>query len=163
MIVFGYAVRSMKGNRRPSRPAGATREPRRYYPDITQCYPASEAFTERSNGVNHVLEPEHAAAAPGTTRQTRRRNREMLPKVTRPSPMGSSMSATRTRSSASTCGAETRRRLFLCVLLLAGAIAAPAAQRADQITVPGGQLRYVNCPQAPFLDDTTATNVCNGI
>jgi len=39
---------------------------------------------------------------------------------------------------------------------------APAGQRADQITVPGGQLRYVNCPQAPFLD-TTATNVCNGI
>ena len=39
---------------------------------------------------------------------------------------------------------------------------APAAQRADQISVPGGQLRYVNCPQAPFID-TTATNVCNGI
>ena len=39
---------------------------------------------------------------------------------------------------------------------------APAAQRADQIAVPGGQLRYVNCPVAPFLD-TTATNVCNGI
>lgn len=38
----------------------------------------------------------------------------------------------------------------------------PAANRADQITVPGGQLRYVNCPLAPFLD-TTATNVCNGI
>jgi uncharacterized protein GlcG (DUF336 family) len=39
---------------------------------------------------------------------------------------------------------------------------APATQRADQISVPGGQLRYVNCPVAPFLD-TTATNVCNGI
>ncbi len=39
---------------------------------------------------------------------------------------------------------------------------APALQRADQIAVPGGQLRYVNCPVAPFLD-TTATNVCNGI
>ena len=38
----------------------------------------------------------------------------------------------------------------------------PQAQRADQIVVPGGQLRYVNCPQAPFLD-TNATNVCNGI
>ena len=40
---------------------------------------------------------------------------------------------------------------------------APAARRADQIGgVPGGQLRYVNCPVAPFLD-TNATNVCNGI
>jgi hypothetical protein len=39
---------------------------------------------------------------------------------------------------------------------------APAPQRADMLTVPGGQLRYVNCPVNPFLD-TTATNVCNGI
>jgi len=40
---------------------------------------------------------------------------------------------------------------------------APAAQRADQIPgLSGGQLRYVNCPIAPFLD-TTATSVCNGI
>ena len=40
---------------------------------------------------------------------------------------------------------------------------APAAQRADQIPgLSGGQLRYVNCPIAPFLD-STATNVCNGI
>jgi uncharacterized protein GlcG (DUF336 family) len=40
---------------------------------------------------------------------------------------------------------------------------APAASRADTIGgIPGGQLRYVNCPVAPFLD-TTATNVCNGI
>ena len=39
---------------------------------------------------------------------------------------------------------------------------APPAQRADTVTVPGGQLRYVSCPVAPFLD-TTATNVCNGI
>ena len=40
---------------------------------------------------------------------------------------------------------------------------APAAQRADQITgLPGGQLRYVSCPIAPFLDATT-TNVCNGL
>jgi hypothetical protein len=39
---------------------------------------------------------------------------------------------------------------------------APLAQRADQITVPGGQLRYVNCPVNPFLD-SSATNVCNGI
>ena len=39
---------------------------------------------------------------------------------------------------------------------------APVAIRADQVTVPGGQLRYVNCPQAPFID-STATDVCNGI
>lgn len=39
---------------------------------------------------------------------------------------------------------------------------APAARRADQISVPGGRLRYVSCPIAPFLD-TTDTNVCNGI
>jgi uncharacterized protein GlcG (DUF336 family) len=40
--------------------------------------------------------------------------------------------------------------------------APPAVPRADTISVPGGQLRYVNCPVAPFLD-TTATNVCSGI
>lgn len=39
---------------------------------------------------------------------------------------------------------------------------APPALRADQIAVPGGLLRYVSCPVAPFLD-TAATNVCNGI
>ena len=39
---------------------------------------------------------------------------------------------------------------------------APAGMRADQLAVPGGQLRYVNCPVNPFLD-STATNVCNGI
>ncbi len=39
---------------------------------------------------------------------------------------------------------------------------APPAIRADTIAVPGGRLRYVNCPVAPFLD-TTQTNVCNGI
>ncbi len=40
---------------------------------------------------------------------------------------------------------------------------APSAIRADSIAgLPGGQLRYVSCPLAPFLD-TTATNVCNGI
>jgi uncharacterized protein GlcG (DUF336 family) len=48
------------------------------------------------------------------------------------------------------------------VALGTGIANAPAAQRADQIAVPGGQLRYVNCPVAPFLD-TTTTNVCNGI
>ncbi len=48
------------------------------------------------------------------------------------------------------------------IALGTGIANAPALQRADQITVSGGQLRYVNCPVAPFLD-TTATNVCNGI
>ena len=48
------------------------------------------------------------------------------------------------------------------IALGTGIANAPPAQRADLITVPGGQLRYVNCPVAPFLD-TTATNVCNGI
>jgi uncharacterized protein GlcG (DUF336 family) len=47
--------------------------------------------------------------------------------------------------------------------LVTGIANAPPAQRADQISgLPGGHLRYVNCPVAPFLD-TTATNVCNGI
>jgi uncharacterized protein GlcG (DUF336 family) len=40
---------------------------------------------------------------------------------------------------------------------------APGAVRADQIGgIPGGQLRYVNCPVAPFLD-SSASNVCSGI
>ena len=39
---------------------------------------------------------------------------------------------------------------------------APAATRADNINVPGGRLRYVNCPVSPFLD-TNASNVCNGL
>ena len=48
-------------------------------------------------------------------------------------------------------------------ILGTGVANAPAAQRADTINgLPGGQLRYVNCPLAPFLD-TAATNVCNGI
>ena len=48
-------------------------------------------------------------------------------------------------------------------ILGTGVANAPAATRADTIGgIPGGQLRYVNCPFAPFLD-TTATNVCNGI
>jgi uncharacterized protein GlcG (DUF336 family) len=47
--------------------------------------------------------------------------------------------------------------------LATGVANAPAARRADQIGgLPGGQLRYVNCPVAPFLD-TTATNICDGI
>ncbi|MGE5523906.1 MAG: GlcG/HbpS family heme-binding protein [Rhodospirillaceae bacterium] len=39
---------------------------------------------------------------------------------------------------------------------------APAALRADRITLTGGQLRYVNCPIAPFLD-TNESNVCTGL
>ncbi|NML08495.1 heme-binding protein [Sphingomonas sp. G-3-2-10] len=40
---------------------------------------------------------------------------------------------------------------------------APAAIRADTLTMPGGtRLRYVNCPFAPFLD-TNAQNVCAGL
>jgi uncharacterized protein GlcG (DUF336 family) len=40
---------------------------------------------------------------------------------------------------------------------------APSNIRADTIpSIPGGNLRYVNCPVAPFLD-SSATNVCNGI
>ena len=45
---------------------------------------------------------------------------------------------------------------------LGGAINnAPAAQRADTLTPQGTRLRYVQCPQAPFLD-STAENVCDG-
>ena len=46
--------------------------------------------------------------------------------------------------------------------VLGTGIANAPGVRADTIAVPGGQLRYVNCPVSPFLD-TTATNVCNGI
>lgn len=38
---------------------------------------------------------------------------------------------------------------------------APPAIRIDQLVVPGGRLRYVQCPQAPFLD-TDEQNVCQG-
>ncbi len=49
------------------------------------------------------------------------------------------------------------------VALGTGVANAPAAIRADTVGgIAGGQLRYVNCPFAPFLD-TTSTNVCNGI
>ena len=48
-------------------------------------------------------------------------------------------------------------------ILNTGVAHAPAVQRADTISgLPGGQLRYVSCPIAPFLD-TTATNVCDGL
>src|SRR5262249_38497611 len=38
---------------------------------------------------------------------------------------------------------------------------APASIRADTLTPQGVRLRYVQCPQAPFLD-STADNVCEG-
>ncbi|MBM4202671.1 MAG: heme-binding protein [Gammaproteobacteria bacterium] len=45
---------------------------------------------------------------------------------------------------------------------LGGAIGnAPAAMRADRLTPKGVRLRYVQCPQAPFLDSND-TNVCEG-
>jgi uncharacterized protein GlcG (DUF336 family) len=43
-----------------------------------------------------------------------------------------------------------------------GTVSNAPGVRADTIAVPGGLLRYVNCPFSPFLD-TNATNVCNGI
>lgn len=39
---------------------------------------------------------------------------------------------------------------------------APAAMRSDTQTPQGVRLRYVQCPQAPFID-TTADNVCGGM
>ena len=39
---------------------------------------------------------------------------------------------------------------------------APANLRADTITLPGGQLRYVQCPQAPF-NNSSDQNVCVGL
>lgn len=38
---------------------------------------------------------------------------------------------------------------------------APANMRADQLTPSGVRLRYINCPQSPFLD-SDKENVCNG-
>jgi hypothetical protein len=46
--------------------------------------------------------------------------------------------------------------------LQGGAIGnAPVAARADTLAPAGSQLRYVNCPQAPFLD-SSAEGVCAG-
>ncbi|MGH7186778.1 MAG: heme-binding protein, partial [Pseudomonadota bacterium] len=46
--------------------------------------------------------------------------------------------------------------------ILGGAIGnAPAALRSDAFTAAGTRLRYVNCPQAPFLD-SNAEGVCAG-
>jgi uncharacterized protein GlcG (DUF336 family) len=38
---------------------------------------------------------------------------------------------------------------------------APASRRADTLTPQGVRLKYVQCPQAPFVDDDSQ-NVCNG-
>jgi uncharacterized protein GlcG (DUF336 family) len=38
---------------------------------------------------------------------------------------------------------------------------APASIRADQLTPQGVRLRYINCPQSPFLD-SNEENVCDG-
>lgn len=38
---------------------------------------------------------------------------------------------------------------------------APVNMRADQLTPQGTRLRYINCPQKPFLD-SNEENVCNG-
>jgi len=47
-------------------------------------------------------------------------------------------------------------------LLASGVGNAPAAMRADQVSVPGGQLRYTSCPVAPLLDSSTS-DVCAGL
>ena len=41
---------------------------------------------------------------------------------------------------------------------------APAEIRADQLSIPGqtSRLRFVNCPQVPFIGDDS-TEVCDGI
>lgn len=39
---------------------------------------------------------------------------------------------------------------------------APIAMRADRLALPGGQLRYVQCPQAPF-NNGDEQNVCAGL
>ncbi len=47
-------------------------------------------------------------------------------------------------------------------VVLNGAIGnAPASRRADQLVPRGARLRYVQCPQAPFID-STEQNVCEG-
>ena len=52
--------------------------------------------------------------------------------------------------------------LYNAGVALGGKIAnAPAAMRADQLAPQGSHLRYVECPQAPFLDSADG-NVCEG-
>ena len=47
-------------------------------------------------------------------------------------------------------------------LALNGAIGnAPPNRRADTLVPQGARLRYVQCPQAPFID-STEQNVCEG-
>jgi len=52
--------------------------------------------------------------------------------------------------------------LYDAGVALGGSIGnAAAARRADRLTPQGVRLRYVQCPQAPFID-SNATNVCQG-
>lgn len=52
--------------------------------------------------------------------------------------------------------------LYNAGVVLGGAIGnAPPAMRADQLAPQGVHLRYVQCPQSPFLD-SNADNVCDG-
>ncbi len=52
--------------------------------------------------------------------------------------------------------------LYNAGVVLNGTIAnAPPAMRADQLAPQGVHLRYVQCPQSPFLD-SNADNVCDG-
>ncbi|HVT34693.1 MAG TPA: heme-binding protein, partial [Nevskiaceae bacterium] len=52
--------------------------------------------------------------------------------------------------------------LYNAGLALGGAIAnAPAAMRADQLVPQGARLRYVQCPQSPFVN-SGEQNVCAG-
>jgi uncharacterized protein GlcG (DUF336 family) len=52
--------------------------------------------------------------------------------------------------------------LYNAGVQLGGAIGnAPPAMRADQLAPQGVHLRYVQCPQSPFLD-SNADNVCDG-
>lgn len=46
-------------------------------------------------------------------------------------------------------------------ILATGVGNAPVARRADQLTPRGIRLRYIQCPQAPYLNDD-AQNVCDG-
>jgi len=47
------------------------------------------------------------------------------------------------------------------VVLNSGVGHAPVARRSDQLTPGGARLRYVQCPQGPFLD-SNEQNVCEG-
>ena len=47
-------------------------------------------------------------------------------------------------------------------ILANGVGQAPAAWRADRIVLPGGNLRYAQCPQAPF-NASSEQNVCAGL